>query len=192
MYEFIYEFIVANTYESIFVLMAIFATEAVMPIVGYAASFGHVSLPLAIIAGTAGSTLGSVFVYAIARLFHPESVTAFMRKYGRWIGVKGKSIDRAARWFDRHAKATVFAGKLVPGVRTAVSLSAGFRRMPFLSYLGYTALGTGISSTLLAVIGYNVKGGITELAQIASDLSILLFLLFVSVVLLLLLWRRHR
>lgn len=192
MNEFIYQLILSNEYVSIFILMAVFATEAVMPFVGYASSMGHFSLLPAIIAGTAGSTLGSVVMYSLARLLPQESVSGFVQRYGRWIGVGRKDLDRAGRWFDHNAKATVFVGKFAPGIRTAVSLSAGFRRMPFVSFMACTILGTSISGSLLAVLGYNAKQSFDDITVIISELSVALVIAITAVIVLLFMRHRHR
>lgn len=192
MYDFIYDFVLSSKYPSIFFLMFTFPSETVMPVVGYAASFGHVSLPAAILAGTAGSTLGSILIYVIARYITQEVLFDFVRRYGRWLGISQKSMERAGRWFDRNAKATVFIGKFVPGVRTAVSLSAGFRHMRFGPYVACTLLGTGISSTLLGYIGYSAVARFDELGAVSANISAAALIGFMAAVLIFLVWRRRR
>lgn len=192
MYDFIYDLILENRYASIFILMALFANESVMPFVGYAASFGHVSALPAIAAGTLGSTFGSVIIYTIGRVADQEAVYRFVYKYGKWLGISKKKIDKAGRWFDRNAKAAVFAAKFVPGVRTALSLTAGFRRMPFGSFLFFTLLGTAISSAILTYVGYTANARFDDLAAAVSGISTFLILLFFSLVLVLIIRRQRR
>jgi membrane protein DedA with SNARE-associated domain len=192
MYDLIYEFIISNKYASIFVLMFVFATETVMPFVGYAAASGHVALFLGIAVGTMGSAMGSIAVYLLARYIGQETLNRFIHRHGKWLGVNARDMERAGRWFDHNAKGTVFAGKFIPGARTAVSLSAGFRRMRFGVYFGYTLLGTAISSTLVALVGYSAKGHFEALARAVSSLSVAVTLLLFAIVLMLLLWLRHR
>lgn len=174
MYDFIYQFIVENRYASIFALMFFFPNESVMPIVGYVASLGNVSLAIGIVFGMAGSTVGSVVIYWIARLIDQQAVYELIKKHGKWMGLNLRNTERAGKWFDHNAKATVLIGKCIPGIRSAVSITAGFRRMPFLAFFVYTLLGTAISSTLLALIGYSVQMHFASLASVITNIAWLL------------------
>lgn len=157
MHDFIYQFVLSIEYVSTCLFMFVFPSEAVMPVVGYAASMGYVFLPAAVVAGTVGTTLWAIMMYAIARRIGYKAVTAFVRRNGRFLGITTRNVDKAGRWFDRHARLTVFVGRFVPGLRTAVSIPAGFRRMPFRSFVLYTVLGSGIDSMLLAYLGYSAQ-----------------------------------
>ena len=154
MYEFIYHTILSLKYVGIALLMAIFPAEAVMPFVGYKAAQGLFWLPTAILVGVLGSTIGSTIIYALARKLERKTVSRFADTHGKWIGVSAKSVERAARMFDAHERSAVFFGRFIPGVRSAVSVPAGYRRMSVASFMFYTALGSAVSSVLLALIGY--------------------------------------
>jgi membrane protein DedA with SNARE-associated domain len=110
----------------------------------------HPSLVLIIIAGVAGNVAGSYLAWAAGRYAGQAAV----RRWGRYVGVREHDIDRAAIWFDRHGPAAVFFGRLIPVVRTFISLPAGFGNMPPVRFGVYTTLGCIPWTTGLAVAGY--------------------------------------
>ncbi|MDB5181660.1 MAG: associated Golgi protein-like protein [Candidatus Saccharibacteria bacterium] len=166
MIDSIYTVVASSRYISIFILMALLPTEAVMPVAGYLASAGQVSLVLAIIVGAAGSTLGSIVIYLIARLVDQAAVYRLIHKRGKWIGLRPKNIERAGRWFDRHASTAVLVGRFVPGLRTAVSLSDVFPQMALMPFVSYTTIGNSIPAAILAYVGY-VAGENSEIISLA-------------------------
>ena len=145
-------------YSGIFGLMMVFASELVMPFAGFLAWYGHMSLPGVIIAGSLGSTFSSVVIYYVTRFVDHRQIYRFTDRHGKWLGVSARTIRRTERWFDHHAKASVFAGRLLPGVRTAASLIAGYRHMALLPFIAYPFAGTTVSAGLLATLGYYVSG----------------------------------
>ena len=110
----------------------------------------HPSLVLIIVAGVAGSVVGSYVAWAVGRYGGHAAV----RRWGRYVGVREHDIDRATVWFDRHGPAAVFFGRLIPVVRTFISLPAGFGNMPPVRFGVYTTLGCIPWTTGLAVAGY--------------------------------------
>jgi membrane protein DedA with SNARE-associated domain len=80
-------------------------------------------------------------------------VNAWANTYGAWLMVSGQDVKRAKGWLERHGRKAVFLCRLVPGVRSLISIPAGFVRMPLTLFLLYTALGTGVWAVLLAYAG---------------------------------------
>ena len=186
------DFISNFQYLGIALLMAIFPAEVVMPVVGFAASKGQVSLFLAITAGTLGSTLGSTVLYFFARRLSEEQVYRLSTKYGRWLGLTAPNLERAGSNFDRFAKASVFIGRFIPGVRSAVSVPAGLRRMPFGAFFLYTFAGTGIWVTFIASLGYGIAGQYERIGIIISSVSTVILSIAAILVLLAILWHEVR
>ena len=110
----------------------------------------HPSLVLIIVAGVAGNVAGSYVAWAVGRYGGHAAV----RRWGRYVGLREHDIDRATVWFDRHGPAAVFFGRLIPVVRTFISLPAGFGNMPPVRFGVYTTLGCIPWTTGLAVAGY--------------------------------------
>lgn len=142
-------------YPGITVLMTIessafpFPSEVVMPPAGYLAAKGRMSLPLVLAAGVLGSLLGALINYWLAGWLE-----RFLRRYGKWILVSPKSLDKAELFFRRHGEIGTFIGRLVPVVRQLISIPAGMCRMRLDRFILYTTLGAGIWCLILTYIGY--------------------------------------
>jgi membrane protein DedA with SNARE-associated domain len=152
-------------YPGIIVLMALessffpFPSEAVLPPAGYLAAQGRMNVWAVFFAGLAGSLIGAAFNYALAvALGRP-----LLHRYGRYLLITEKSLDRAEAYFRRHGEISTFVGRLVPVIRQYISLPAGLARMRFDVFSLYTALGAGIWCAVLTGIGWYL-GGLDELS----------------------------
>jgi membrane protein DedA with SNARE-associated domain len=110
----------------------------------------HPNLVLIIAAGVLGNVVGSYVAWAVGRYWGQAAV----RRWGPRVGIREHDIDRAIGWFDRHGPAAVFFGRLVPVVRTFISLPAGFAAMPAARFGVYTTLGCIPWTTGLGIAGY--------------------------------------
>lgn len=117
-------------------------SEVVLPFAGFYAGKGEASVPGMMLAATVGSVVGAWVLYGIAAWIGPDRFHRFVVARGRWFGVKERDLDRAEAWFDKRAGAAVLLGRCVPLVRSIVSIPAGFRRMPFVRFSVYTAIGS--------------------------------------------------
>lgn len=158
-------------------------SELVMPMAGFAASRGELSLVGVVLAGTLGSLAGAFFWYGIGRWVGCERLQRWAERHGRWLTLAPQEVDDAAAWFRRHATKAVLLGRLVPGVRTLISVPAGFAAMPLAQFALFTALGTSAWTTLLAVAGYllgeqhhKVSGYIDPVANLVLVLLLLGYL----------------
>jgi membrane protein DedA with SNARE-associated domain len=128
-------------------------SELIMPLAGYLAASGKVSLPGALAGGTVGSVLGAVAWYAIGRRVPREALLSWVDAHGRWLTICSPDIERAERFFKRHGKSSVLLGRLVPVVRTLISMPAGLGRMPAAPFLLFSTVGTAIWTTALGLAG---------------------------------------
>ena len=128
-------------------------SELIMPLSGYLASRGDVSLPLVLIAGSVGSLLGATVWYVVGRSVSRDKVLAWVDANGRWLTICAPDIERAERFFQRHGKSSVLLGRLVPVVRTLISLPAGLSRMPAVPFILFSAIGTVVWTTALGFAG---------------------------------------
>lgn len=110
----------------------------------------HPSLVGIIVAGVLGNVAGSYIAWAVGRYAGQAAV----RRWGRRIGVREREVDRAAAWFERRGAAAVLVGRLVPVIRTFISLPAGFAAMPPLRFGVYTTLGCIPWTAALGIAGY--------------------------------------
>jgi len=129
-------------------------SEFVMPLAGFLAAQGKFSLWGLIIAGSAGSLAGAIFWFYIGKAVGRDRLMRFSSRYGRWIAISPSDIERAENWFDRHGKAAVFIGRLIPGVRSFISVPAGVANMSLPVFILYSTLGTIIWTGLLTYAGY--------------------------------------
>lgn len=127
-----------------------FPSEVVIPPAGYLVAAGEMSMSMVLLAGTLGSLLGAVFNYWLAlKLGRP-----FLERYGRYLLISARSLEKADRFFHRHGHISMFIGRLLPGIRQYISLPAGIARMSLWRFCLATALGAGIWVTVLALAGY--------------------------------------
>nr|MDQ3328133.1 DedA family protein [Chloroflexota bacterium] len=113
-------------------------SELVLPFAGYLIDQGVYS-PLGVLtAATTGSVVGALILYGLGAWFGEERVRGFVRRFGRWLFLREADVDRAEVWFIRHGAKAVLFGRLVPVVRSLVSLPAGVARMPLLQFVLFT------------------------------------------------------
>lgn len=129
-------------------------SEVVMPVAGFLAAEGRLSLAGAIAAGTAGSLAGAYAWFAVARRIGAERLKRWATRRGRWLTIAPDDIDAVCRWFTRHGPVAVMAGRLVPAVRSLISIPAGIAGMESRTFLTWSALGAALWTGLLAAIGY--------------------------------------
>ena len=154
------ELILAIGYPGIVLVMAIenvfppIPSEAVLPFAGALAANGELSFWGAVAAGTAGSVLGAVVLYGVGYVAHEAGVRRLVAAYGRYVFISEHDLDRAAGWFERYGEAVIFFGRLIPIIRSIVSVPAGYTRMNPVRFLLYTTLGTALWSLLLTYAGW--------------------------------------
>ncbi len=129
-------------------------SEVIMPMAGFTASEGKLSLSGVLIAGTGGTLLGACFWYAVARSLGDERLKRWARKHGRWITLSANQIDGLERRFERHSRWAIPLGHLIPGIRTLISIPAGIFGMGLSRFLFLTVLGAGIWTSALGTAGY--------------------------------------
>ena len=146
-----------------------------MPLAGYMASQGTLSLFGIIVAGMAGSLLGALPLYYMGRKLGENRLKEFADNHGRWLTLSRRDIERAKRWFDRHGGAAIFFCRLIPGVRSFISIPAGIAKMKILPFLAYTAAGTAIWAALLAYLGYFLGTEYTQVSEYLDPVSWIVF-----------------
>lgn len=129
-------------------------SEVVMPVAGIVAGRGEMSIALVVALGTAGAVAGQLLWYWAGARIGLDRLKHLSRRHGRWLTVSPRDIDKADKWFDRHGGKAVMFGRLVPGLRTLVSLPAGLSGMPLPRFLLYSFVGSGVWTGLLGWAGY--------------------------------------
>src|SRR5699024_8202967 len=104
-------------------------SELIVPFAGYVAARGDLWLPGVIAAGTLGSMSGALPWYALGWWFNEERLKRMAARYGRWFTITPDEVATASVWFHRYGPAAVFFGRMIPTIRTVISLPAGIVRM---------------------------------------------------------------
>ncbi len=148
-------------YPGIVLLMTVessfipFPSEVVIPPAAYLAAQGQFNIYLVIVSGILGSLLGAIFNYFLAITLGRTIIYSLIdKKIARWLLLDRCKLERSEEYFRRYGALSTFVGRLIPAVRQLISIPAGFSRMKFGRFLLFTALGSGLWTTVLAVVGY--------------------------------------
>jgi membrane protein DedA with SNARE-associated domain len=137
-----------------------------------------------VLAGLLGTVLGALPWYGIGRLINEERLERWLSRHGRWIGISPQDLQRSRRWFSRYGTALVFWGRLVPGIRTLISVPAGIEMMPLAPFLIWTTAGSLIWTLLLTLAGLALGEGYTNVElwidPVAKAVKVLLVLALLS------------
>jgi membrane protein DedA with SNARE-associated domain/uncharacterized membrane protein YkvA (DUF1232 family) len=129
-------------------------SELIMPLAGFVAATGRLDPVLVVLAGTLGSVLGAVPWYYAGRWLGEERACAFAARHGRWLTLDDQDLGKAIRWFERRGRIAVLLGRMVPTVRTLISVPAGMARMPLAPFLVYSSIGSLLWTAALAAAGF--------------------------------------
>jgi membrane protein DedA with SNARE-associated domain len=132
-------------------------SEAILPVAGFLVSTGELSFVWVVVAATVGSVLGALLFYGLGAWLGDARLRAFVRRYGRWLALDESDLDEAEAWFNRHGGKAVFLGRLLPSLRSLISIPAGVARMPLGRFVLYTTVGSGIWN--VALVGAGVALG---------------------------------
>ena len=165
-------------------------SEIIMPSAGYAASKGQLVLTGVIIAGSIGSLLAAALLYWVGYKCSHERLFRLIDRYGKYLFIKTEDVKTALQWFEQYGHRIVFFGRMIPAVRSLISIPAGMSRMPFWKFMFYSGLGTIIWTTFLACVGFYFGENQALMQQIFSQVGYII--LFIAVILVAyLLYRRH-
>ena len=146
-------------------------SEVIMPVAGVAAAQGKLSIGLVIAAGTAGAMLGNLFWYLAARALGIIRLRPFIDRWGRWLTLSWPEVQRAERWFGTNGTMFVMLGRLVPTVRSLVSIPAGLLKMRFSRFFIASTIGTGLWTAFLAIAGKKLGQHYHAIDQVLGPVS---------------------
>jgi membrane protein DedA with SNARE-associated domain len=109
--------------------------------------------------------------YYIGKYLGEDRLKNWLDRYGKWLGISGEEVTKAQRWFYRHGNKAVFFCRLVPGIRTLISLPAGFSEMPLPQFLIYSTLGTLGWVMLLTFAGYLLGDHYDQVSEYLDPIS---------------------
>ena len=179
-------------YVGIFLLMFLetifppIPSEVIMPVAGVRAAQGPLTLWGVIASGTAGAMLGNLFWYALARVIGLRRFRPFIEKYGRWLTMDWEDVEKAERLFGRFGGFIVSLGRMLPTIRSVISIPAGLLSMRLKSFLVWSTLGTVVWTTALASAGWGLGMAFRDIEKVLGPLSTAIILLIVA----LYIWRQ--
>ena len=187
-------------YVGVFLLMFLetvfppIPSEVIMPLAGVAAAQGTMSLGGVIASGTAGAMFGNIFWYLVARVIGLRRFRPFIEKHGRWLTLDWYDIEKSEKLFGRFGSVIVGIGRLLPTVRSVVSIPAGLLQMRLKNFLIWSTVGTACWSSALAIAGYLLGKQFEDINKILGPLSsAIIALIVLAYVWRQLTWRkRHR
>jgi len=164
-------------------------SEAIMPFAGFAVSEGTLTFVGIVVAGVAGNLVGSWIAYAVGYY----GGRPFIDRWGRYVLLRPHHLDTAQHWFDKYGAPVVFFGRVLPIVRTFISLPAGFGKMRFWKFTVYTVLGCVPWVALLGYVGIKLGGNWEKIRPLLHYVDYVVVAVLVALVIYgVVRWRRHR
>jgi membrane protein DedA with SNARE-associated domain len=146
-------------------------SEVIMPLAGISAARGTLTLWGVIASGTGGAMVGNLFWYLAARVVGLRRFKPFIDRYGRWLTMDWYDIEKAERLFGRFGAVVVFVGRVLPTVRSLVSVPAGLLNMRLKTFVIWSTLGTSVWTALLATAGWALGRRFGEIEKVLGPLS---------------------
>ena len=166
-------------------------SELILPLAGFLTGQNRLSFPLVLVATTLGSLLGALLLYGIGMAAGQRGIRRLFERYGHWALLTSEDLTRAETWFDRYGPVAVFIGRLVPVMRSLVSIPAGYRRMPLGQFLLLTGFGSALWNGALVSLGWALGENWRQIEEYVAWLQYLV-IAAVAVLVLRFVWQRLR
>lgn len=200
MADWIIAYISGQGYAAVFVLMIaenIFPpipSEIVLPFIGHAVAQGEMNFALALLFATMGSLIGTSAWFSLGWFMPAEKLERFFRHYGGYVAISTRDFNRATKFFTKYEIPAVFFGRMIPAVRSVISIPAGSVRMDIRKFFFYTLVGTALWNATLMIIGFYVLSDFTLVEKYMSPVSNAIIYTFIAVYLLQVgrfVWQKH-
>ncbi len=162
-------------------------SEIIMPLGGYFVYQGSLNFYVLVLFGTVGTLLGSFPWYFLGKSLNEQKISKFLDRKGKFLGISSNDLSKSRLWFDKYGTLLVFWGRLIPGIRTLISVPAGIELMPMGTFFIWTSLGTLIWVTILTTAGYLFGENYQNISSYIDTFKIFLkpvffiFLVFLSI-----------
>ena len=160
-------------------------SEIIMPLGGFFVYQQKLNFYILVFWGLLGTILGSLPWYYLGKIVNEKKLAKFLDKRGKYVGITSEDLAKSKRWFDQYGVSLVFWGRLVPGIRTLISVPAGIELMPLRKFLLWTTFGSLIWVALLTYSGYLfgenypiIQTYLDQIKYVVKPILILIFLYF--------------
>lgn len=154
-------------------------SELILLLTGFNVSIQNFGFIAALIVTTFGSLVGALFLYGLGSGFSEERLEKLVSKYGKYVGLYVKDLQKTASWFERYGAQLVFFGRLIPLIRSLVSIPAGLTKMKLSKFIIFTTLGSGIWNLIWITVGFYLGDKWSSAEKYAKYLD---YLVYVGVV----------
>ena len=194
------ELIASIGYPGIVIVMAIenifppIPSELVLPFAGSLSAKGEMNFWAAVAAGTIGAVIGAIVLYAVGYFAREAGVRNLVARFGKYLFISERDLDRAADWFERYGEIIIIFGRLIPLVRSIISIPAGYTRMNPVRFLIYTTLGTTLWNLILTYTGRLLGENWEDILAFTDTYQYATLAIIVLAVVVFLVWRiiKHR
>jgi len=159
-------------------------SELVLLLSGFNVSIGEFSFFPVWIATTIGSLVGAYALYGIGFAVSREGINNLVARFGKYVGIKQRDVDSAFSWFEKYGSFVIFFGRLIPLIRSLVSIPAGLAKMNLLRFSVLTLAGSGIWNALWIYIGVQLEERWRDAEEWAKYLDYGIYALLVLLVIL--------
>lgn len=186
--HYIIQLIEQTSYIGIFILMFLesalipIPSEITMPFSGFLAASGKLNFWGIVITGTLANLAGSLLAYYIGYLLEETILIGLIKKYGKFLLITVDDYNKAYKWFTKYGDKIIFISRILPAVRTVISLPAGAFKMDIKKFIFYTTIGCFIWSAFLTYIGVTLGENWNSLEKYFREFQILIMVLFVFMV----------
>ena len=160
-------------------------SEIIMPLGGFFVYQQKLNFFILVFWGLFGTLLGSLPWYYLGRLVNEKKLSIFLDKKGKYLGISSNDLAKSKRWFEKYGVSLVFWGRLVPGIRTLISVPAGIELMPLRKFLIWTTFGSLIWVVILTYAGYLfgenypvIETYLDQIKYVVKPILVLIFLYF--------------
>ena len=186
--HYIIQLIESTGYFGIFVLMTLesalipIPSEVTMPFAGFLVQQGKLNFLMVVIVGAFANLVGSLIAFGIGYYLEEHIILKLIDKYGKFILVNKHEYERSVRWLKKYGDAVAFFSRVLPAVRTFISLPAGLSEMNIWKFSFYTFLGSLIWSALLTYFGFYLGGEWQSIEPYFRQFQIVIVVVFVLLI----------